>query len=88
LICCLVFSVWAVGSAAAQAADCPHAMLMKWASQHGFRKQTSDGNEQYCRNVIITGSRIPHYECGSEADLASYAYELDDYDPHWSCKQQ
>jgi len=76
----------AVGPAAAQKPDCAHVTLMKWANKHGFRLQTSDGNELYCRDVIITGSRIPHTECGSEADVASYAFQVDDDALSWTCK--
>ena len=86
-ICVLAFSLLAVGPAAAQTADCDHATLMKWASEHGFRMQTSDGNELYCRNVIITGSRIPHSECGTEAELASYAVQVDNDVLYWACKK-
>ena len=86
-ICFLAFSILAVGAATAQTADC-HATLMKWASEHGFRLQTSDGNELYCRSVIIVGSRIPYNQCGTEAELASYALNQVDDDPvYWTCRE-
>jgi hypothetical protein len=84
-ICFLAFGILAVGPAAAQTADCAHA-LMKLASKHGFRLQTADGNELYCRSVIIVGSRIPHHECGTEAELASYLFEVDNDVFFWTCK--
>ena len=83
-ICFLAFSILPVGVAAAQTADCSHALL-KWASGHGFRLQTSDGNELYCRNVILVGSRIPHTECGTEAELASYVFQVDNNVLSWTC---
>jgi hypothetical protein len=86
-ICFLAFSILAVGAAAAQTEDCAHAVLMKLANKHGFRLQTSDANELYCRNVMITGSRIPRTQCGTEAELASYLFQVD-YDVFiWSCKE-
>jgi hypothetical protein len=75
-ICFLAFSILAVGSGAAQTADCAHAELMRWASEHGYRLQTVDGSELYCRQVFILGSRIPYTECGTEADLASYLFQI------------
>jgi hypothetical protein len=75
-ICFLAFSILAVGAGAAQTADCAHAALMKWADEHGYRLQTADGNELYCRQVFILGSRIPYTECGTEAELASYLFQI------------
>jgi hypothetical protein len=75
-ICFLAFSVLAVEAGAAQTADCAHAALMKWADEHGFRLQTVDGKELYCSKVFITGSRIPYTECGTEAELASYLFQI------------
>jgi hypothetical protein len=69
----LAFCIMGVG-ANAQTVDCAHATLMKWAGERGFRVQTLDGNELYCRNVIIVGSRIPHTECGAESELKSVAF--------------
>ena len=85
-ICFLAFSIWAVGASAAEMPDCSHA-LMKWAGEHGFRLQTIGGNELYCRNVIIVGSRIPHNECGSEAELASYVYQVSNDRVYWACNE-
>jgi hypothetical protein len=88
--CFLAFGIWAVGAAgaagpAAQTADC-HAKLMKWADKHGFRVQTSDGTELYCRDIIILGSRIPYTECGTEEELASYAFQVDQHILSRTCK--
>jgi hypothetical protein len=87
LICFLASSILMVGAATAQTVDCAHATLMKWAGEHGFRVQTSDGNELYCRTTIIVGSRIPHNECGTEAELASYAFNqiVDNNLVQWTC---
>jgi hypothetical protein len=87
-MCLLASTILAVAPAAAQTADCAHATLMKWASEHGFRLQTSEANELYCRSVIITGSRIPHTECGTEAELASYASQVDKDRLFWTCQKQ
>jgi hypothetical protein len=73
ILCCLAFSMLAVG-AKAQTVDCAHATLMKWAGEHGFRIQSVDGKELYCRSAMIVGSRIPNTECGTEAELKSYAF--------------
>ena len=75
-ICFLAFSTLAVAAGAAQTADCAHAALIKWASEHGYRLQTADGTELYCRQVFITGSRIPYTECGTEAELATYLFQI------------
>jgi hypothetical protein len=75
-ICFLAFSIWAVGPAAAQTADCTHAAVLKWAGEHGFRVLTGDGNEMYCRKVFILGSRIPYTECGTETELALYLFQI------------
>ena len=85
-ICLLAFSMLAVG-ANAQTVDCAHATLMTWAGEHGFKVQTSDGNELYCRNVIILGSRIPHTECGTEAELTSFAFNqiVNNNQAQWTC---
>jgi hypothetical protein len=85
-ICFLAFSILAVGAAAAQTADCTHAAVMKWASEHGFRLLTGDGNELYCRKVFILGSRIPYTECGTEAELASYLFQIGSDVVFWTCK--
>jgi hypothetical protein len=85
-ICFLAFSNLAIGAAAAQSADCAQAVV-KWAGQHGFRLQTSDGNELYCRNVVIVGSRIPHMECGTAAELASYMFQVDNNVLFWTCNE-
>lgn len=84
----LAFSMMVVG-ANAQTVDCSHATLMKWASEHGFKVQTSDGNELYCRSVIILESRTPHTECGTEAELAAYAFNqiVDDSLMQWTCPE-
>jgi hypothetical protein len=84
----LAFSALAVG-ANAQTVDCAHATLMKWAGEHGFKMQTSDGNELYCRTVVILGSRIPYTECGTEAELAAYAFNqiVDLNLVQWTCPE-
>jgi hypothetical protein len=84
----LAFSILTVG-ANAQTVDCTRATLMKWAGEHGFKVQTSDGNELYCRNMIVVGSRIPHTECGTEAELATYAINqiVDDNLAQWKCAE-
>jgi hypothetical protein len=86
-ICFLAFSIFAVGAAAAQTADCGHAMLMKWASEHGFQLQTSDGNELYCRKIVTLDSRIPRTQCGTEAELASYMFLQADGALYWTCRE-
>ncbi len=87
LICLLAFCISGIG-ANAQTVDCAHATLMKWASDHGFRMQPSDGKELYCRNVIIVGSRIPHTECGTETELRSYVFNqiVDNNLVQWTCR--
>jgi hypothetical protein len=87
LICFLAISILAVGAATAQSIDCARAALMKWAGEHGFRAQTSDANGMYCRSVVIVGSRIPHTECGTEAELASYVFNqmVDTNVAQWTC---
>jgi hypothetical protein len=82
----VAFSILTVGAAAAQPSDCAQA-LMKLANKHGFRLQTSDGNELYCRNVIIVGSHIPRAECGTKAELASYLFQVDNDVSLRSCKE-
>jgi hypothetical protein len=87
-ICVLAFSIFTIGAAAAQTVDCAHAALMKWASEHGFRLQISDGNELYCRKTIILGSHIPYTECGTEAEVASYAFDrMAGPDLYWACRE-
>jgi hypothetical protein len=88
LISILALSILGVG-ANAQTVDCAHATLMKWAGEHGFRVQASDGNELYCRNVVILGSRIPHTECGTEAELRSYVFYqiVDNNLVQWTCPE-
>ena len=88
LICFLAFSIFAVGAAAAQTADCRHATLVKWASEHDFWLQTSHGNEFYCRKIVITDSRMPRTQCGTEAELASYMLKLVDNGVlYWTCRE-
>ena len=86
LISFLAFGILAA-SANAQTVDCAHATLMKWASEHGFTVQISDGTELYCRGAIIVGSRIPHTECGTEAELAAYAFNqiVNNNAAQWTC---
>jgi hypothetical protein len=88
LICLLAFCILGIG-ANAQTVDCAHATLMKWADEHGFKAQTSDGNELYCRNVIIVGSRIPHTECGTEAELKTYVFNqiVNNNLVQWTCPE-
>jgi hypothetical protein len=85
-LCLLAFSLLAVG-ARAQPVNCEHATLVKWANEHGFKVQTSDGTELYCHSVIIVGSRIPHSECGTEAELRSYVFTqvVDENMIPWTC---
>jgi hypothetical protein len=75
---------FAVGVAAAGTADCSD-ILRKWASDHGFRLESSDGNVLYCRDIDVTGSRIRRRQCGTEAELASYANEIDHI--NWACNE-
>jgi hypothetical protein len=75
LICFLAFSIFGVGVSAAETLDCTQT-LMKWARAQGFRLETSGGSEMYCRELIIVGSRIPYNQCGTEAEVASYAREV------------
>jgi hypothetical protein len=86
IICFFAFSSFAVGAAAAQTSDCSQ-MLMRWAGNHGFRLESSNGSALYCRDAVIVGSRIPHHECGTEADLASYAYEIGNDRFYWACSE-
>jgi len=86
IICFLAFSNLAVGAAAAQTSDCSQT-LMRWAGNHGFRLESSNGSALYCRDVIIVGSRIPHHECGTEAELVSYAYEVGNDRVYWACNE-
>jgi hypothetical protein len=88
LLCFLAFSILAVG-ANAQTVECAHATLMTWAREHGFKALTSDGTELYCRSAIITGSRIPHTECGTEAELKSYAFNqiVNNNLVQWTCSE-
>jgi hypothetical protein len=85
----LAFGMLGIGAAAAQTVGCAHATLMQWASEHGFRMQSLDGKELYCRDVIIVGSRIPTIECGTEAELTSYAFNqiVDNNLVQWTCPE-
>ena len=85
-ICFLAFSIFGVGVSAAEALDCTQT-LMQWARAQGFRLETSGGSEMYCRDLIIVGSRIPHNQCGTAAELASYAREVADEHVYWACKE-
>jgi hypothetical protein len=51
--------------------------------------QTSGGNELYCRNLVILDSRIPHSQCGTEAELASYAFNqiVNNNLVQWTCPE-
>jgi hypothetical protein len=51
--------------------------------------QTSDGNALYCRSVFILGSRIPHTECETGAELKSYVCNqiVDDNLVQWTCPE-
>jgi hypothetical protein len=86
IICFLAFSHLAVGAASAQTSDCSQT-LMRWAGNHGFRLENSTGSAQYCRDVIIVGSRIPHHECGTPSELASYALEIGSTRVYWACSE-
>jgi hypothetical protein len=85
-ICFLAFSIWTVGASALRAGDCTHDAVMKWVSEHDFRLQTADGSELYCGKVLVLGSRIPYTQCGTEAELKSYLFQIDD-DLFSSCKE-
>jgi hypothetical protein len=67
---------FAVGVGAAGTADCSD-ILRKWTSDHGFRLESSKGNVLYCRDIVVTGSHIRRRQCGTEAELALYANEID-----------
>jgi len=87
----LAFSILTVGTAVAQTLECDRAGLIKWATEHGFERQTSDGKgsdakELYCRQVVVVGSRLAHTQCGTEADLVNYVFNDEDSGvPYWTC---
>ena len=85
-ICFLAFSILPIEVAAAQTPDCSQ-VLMKWASSQGFRLQTSAGSELYCRDQIFVGSRIPYNQCGTAAELVSYAREVTNDRVYWTCNE-
>ncbi len=87
----LAFSIFTVGTAVAHAVECDRAGLIKWATEHGFERQASEGKgsegkELYCRHIVFVGSRLAHTQCGTEANLVIYV-STDRDSPYWACPE-